>query len=122
MSEGTIPSDGVDPLVFRERLSMLRELVNDLRQHAEDVTSSLEGVGLFGVSTTLPLGPRELDFYLEVRRFEIFLIRYALRHTKGSQVKAARLLKMHETTLNSKLKNLNIDHREYAIAVEGHPG
>src|SRR5215510_2846167 len=122
MSEGTIPSDSRDPLVFRERLSMLRELVDDLGQRAEDMTSTLEGVGLFGVSTTLPLGPRELDFYLEVRRFEIFLIRYALRHTKGSQVKAARLLKMHETTLNSKLKNLNIDHREYAIAVEGHPG
>jgi len=122
MSEGTTPSDGVDPAVFRERLDMLRELVDDLRQRAEDVTSTLEGVGLFGVSTTLPLGARELDFYLEVRRFEIFLIRTALRQTKGSQVKAARLLKMRETTLNSKLKNLNIDHREYANAVEGRAG
>lgn len=111
----------VDPLVLRERISNLRELVDDLRQRAEDVTYSLEGFGLFGLPTTLPTGASELDFYSEVRRFEVFLIRNALRLTKGSQVKAARLLKMRETTLNTKLKNLNIDHRDYAIAVEG-PG
>ena len=117
--QDTAPPDNVDPMVFRERISNLRELVDDLRQRAEDVTCTLEGFGLFGVPPTLPIGARELDFYSEVRRFEIFLIRNALRLTKGSQVKAARLLKMHETTLNSKLKSFNIDHRDYAIAVDG---
>lgn len=118
--QDTAPPDNVDPMVFRERISNLRELVDDLRQRAEDVTYTLEGFGLFGLPTTLPIGASELDFYSEVRRFEIFLITNALRLTKGSQVKAARLLKMPETTLNTKLKNFNIDHRDYAIAVDGH--
>lgn len=115
----TGPCDNADPIELRERISNLRELVDELRQRAEDVTYSLEGFGLFGLLTTLPTGASELDFYSEVRRFEIFLIRNALRLTKGSQVKAARLLKMHETTLNTKLKNFNIDHRDYSIVVEG---
>jgi transcriptional regulator with PAS, ATPase and Fis domain len=116
--QDTDPSDDANPLELRERISSLRELVDDLRQRAEDVTFRLEGFGLFGLPTNLPTGPSELDFYSEVRRFEIFLIRNALRLTKGSQVKAARLLKMHETTLNTKLKAFNIDHRDYSIAVD----
>ena len=119
--QDTDPSDNAAPVELRERISNLRELVDELRQRAEDVTYSLEGFGLFGLPTTLPTGASELDFYSEVRRFEIFLIRNALRVTRGSQVKAARLLKMHETTLNTKLKNFNIDHRDYSIAVDG-PG
>ena len=39
------------------------------------------------------------------------------RLTKGSQVKAARLLKMPETTLNSKLKSFNINYRDYSSVV-----
>lgn len=109
----------LDPLVLRESISNLRELVDDLSRRAEDVTCTLEGFGLFGVPTTLVNSRGELDFYSEVRRFEIFLIRNALRLTGGSQVKAARLLKMHETTLNSKLKNLNIDHRDYSMVANG---
>jgi len=119
MSRNATLSDELDGHDLRERLSNLRELVDDLRKRAEDVTCTLEGVGLFGLPVTAPTAASELDFYSEVRRFEIFLIRNALRQTKGSQVKAARLLNMHETTLNSKLKNLNIDHREYSIIVEG---
>jgi transcriptional regulator of acetoin/glycerol metabolism len=119
--QDTDPSDTADPVELRERISNLRELVDDLRQRAEDVTYSLEGFGLFGLPTPLPTGASELDFYSEVRRFEIFLIRNALRVTRGSQVKAARLLKMRETTLNTKLKNFNIDHRDYSIVVDG-PG
>jgi len=121
MNQDTAPSDHLDPVLLREKISNLRELVDDLRQRAEDVTCTLEGFGLVGLSTTLAAGVSELDFYSEVRRFEIFLIRNALRSARGSQVKAARLLKMHETTLNSKLKSFNIDYREYSIAVDG-PG
>jgi transcriptional regulator with PAS, ATPase and Fis domain len=113
--ESTAPPDNHDAIVFRERISNLRELVDDLRQRAEDVTYTLEGVGLFGLPTGPPSAAYALDFYSEVRRFEIFLIRNALRLTKGSQVKAARLLNLHETTLNSKLKTFRIDHRDYSI-------
>lgn len=49
-----------------------------------------------------------IDFYEEVSRFEIDLIQRALAHTGGNQVRAARLLNMKVTTLNSKIKHYNI--------------
>ena len=114
MTEDTNLSDVVNPFAIGERISSLRELVDDLRQRAEFVTSALDSMGLSALTTSLENTEIELDFYFEVRRFQIFLITNALRHTRGSQAKAARLLNMNETTLNSKLKNLKIDYREYA--------
>ena len=53
-----------------------------------------------------------IDFYEEVKRFEVDLIQSALSHTDGNQVRAARLLNMKVTTLNSKIKlygiNINV--------------
>jgi DNA-binding NtrC family response regulator len=54
---------------------------------------------------------RGINFYDEVRRFEIDLIRRALEQTSGHQSRAARLLGMNATTLNSKIKTYNIDPR-----------
>jgi len=48
------------------------------------------------------------DFYDEVRRFEISLIRKALRTTSGCQLKASKLLRLKPTTLNSKIKSYGI--------------
>ncbi len=50
----------------------------------------------------------QFDFYDEVRRFEISLIRKALRTTSGCQLAAARLLRLKPTTLNSKIKTYRI--------------
>ncbi|HEX8845049.1 MAG TPA: sigma-54 dependent transcriptional regulator [Pyrinomonadaceae bacterium] len=66
--------------------------------------------GAAGVSA-LDLG-RGINFYDEVRRFEIDLIRRALEQTGGHQSRAARLLGMNATTLNSKIKAYNIDPRQ----------
>jgi DNA-binding protein Fis len=55
--------------------------------------------------------PRVLDvkqgikFYEEVERFEISLIVRALEETGGHQTRAAQLLGMNVTTLNSKIKH-----------------
>ena len=49
------------------------------------------------------------DFYDEVSRFEIDLIRRALLQTGGHQVQAARLLNLKVTTLNSKIKHYQIN-------------
>jgi transcriptional regulator with GAF, ATPase, and Fis domain len=49
-----------------------------------------------------------LDFYDEVSRFEIELINRALLYTGGHQGRAARLLNLKVTTLNSKIKHYNI--------------
>ena len=52
-----------------------------------------------------------MNFYDEVRRFEIDLIRRALDQTSGHQSRAARLLGMNPMTLNSKIKTYNINLR-----------
>ena len=50
-----------------------------------------------------------IDFYDEVSRFEIELIKRALLQTGGHQVQAAKLLNLKVTTLNSKIKHYNIN-------------
>lgn len=50
-----------------------------------------------------------IDFYEEVKRFEVDLIQRALSCTRGNQVRAARLLKMKVTTLNTKIKHYDIN-------------
>ncbi|HMF57968.1 MAG TPA: helix-turn-helix domain-containing protein [Pyrinomonadaceae bacterium] len=49
-----------------------------------------------------------IDFYNEVRRFEIDMIERALAHTNGHQRRAAKLLNLKVTTLNSKIKQYEI--------------
>ena len=55
-----------------------------------------------------------IDFYDEVSRFEIDLIRRALLQTGGHQVHAAKLLNLKVTTLNSKIKHYNISPTGFA--------
>jgi transcriptional regulator with GAF, ATPase, and Fis domain len=55
-----------------------------------------------------------LDFYDEVSRFETDLIRRALLQTGGHQVRAAKLLNLKVTTLNSKIKHYNISPGGFA--------
>lgn len=54
---------------------------------------------------------RGVNFYDEVRRFETDIIRRALEQTGGHQSRAARLLGLNATTLNSKIKTYNISLR-----------
>ena len=51
---------------------------------------------------------RGVTFYDEVKRFEIDMIQRALEQTSGHQSRAARLLGLNATTLNSKIKSYNI--------------
>lgn len=59
-----------------------------------------------------------LDFYSEVSRFEVDLIKRALLQTAGHQGRAAKLLNLKVTTLNSKIKHYNLSLSGYA---EGYP-
>ena len=63
-----------------------------------------------GTSASIDIG-RGVNFYDEVRRFEIDLIRRALDQTGGHQSRAARLLGLNATTLNSKIQTYNIHTR-----------
>jgi DNA-binding NtrC family response regulator len=56
---------------------------------------------------------RGVNFYDEVKKFEIDLIRRALEQTGGHQSRAARLLGLNATTLNSKIKTYNLDARPH---------
>ncbi len=55
-----------------------------------------------------------LDFYDEVSRFEIDLIKRALLLTAGHQARAARMLNLRATTLNSKIKHYGINLTDFA--------
>src|SRR5258705_6493303 len=50
-----------------------------------------------------------INFYDEVQRFETHLIKMALAETGGNQSRAAKLLGIKATTLNSKIKLFNIE-------------
>jgi len=64
-----------------------------------------------GSSADIDIG-RGINFYDEVKRFEIDIIRRALDQTGGHQSRAARLLGLNATTLNSKIKTYNIQPRQ----------
>jgi transcriptional regulator with GAF, ATPase, and Fis domain len=49
-----------------------------------------------------------IDFYREVNRFKIGLIRTALAHANGKQKRAAKLLGIRLSTLNAMIKRLGI--------------
>ena len=63
-----------------------------------------------GVSSDIDIS-KGVNFYEEVRRFEIDMITRALDQTGGHQSRAARLLGLNATTLNSKIKSYNIEPR-----------
>jgi transcriptional regulator with GAF, ATPase, and Fis domain len=86
---------GENPLSRRIRL--LRDVAASLSQAVDELEDF----------QTSPLTD-QFDFYDEVRRFEISLIRKALKTTRGCQLAAARLLRLKPTTLNSKIKTYQI--------------
>ncbi|HEX5706688.1 MAG TPA: helix-turn-helix domain-containing protein [Pyrinomonadaceae bacterium] len=76
--------------------------------------NALEAIGRLqsderGRPPALPEMLDGIDFYEEVKRYEIALIKKALRLTRGHQRRAASLLKLRPTTLNMKLKLYKID-------------
>jgi len=53
------------------------------------------------------------SFFHQVRDYERKLIAEALSLAKGNQAKAAKLLGLRPTTLNSQIQRLGIDARSY---------
>ncbi len=86
-----------DTKLLNTKLANISSLVSSLNAAVED----LEALDLTRMD-------EQFDFYNEVERFEIKLIKSALRITGGSQIKAARLLKLNATTLNAKIKNFKL--------------
>lgn len=84
-------------VVLDNRLSTLRDVALTLLREVESlrVTGPYDLVG-------------RVRLYEEVQRFETELIRSALSRTMGNQTRAARLLGIKLTTLNSKIKRYGI--------------
>ncbi len=100
------PSDAVKDVSEREDGFIGR--IEDLSQLAAEMSAGLETIKVFHLLLRPPTVEDGIDFYEEIRRVEIFFIKRALKHTGGSQVKAASLLRLAHTTLNAKIKKYNI--------------
>ena len=90
-----------------QRLEKIREMASALLDEAAslDHENSLAEAS----ATIESLNPKSgVDFFEEVRRFEMHLIRRALELTGGNQARAARMLGLGTTTLNYKIKSYEI--------------
>ncbi|MCM3872834.1 MAG: hypothetical protein ND895_19305 [Pyrinomonadaceae bacterium] len=86
-------------------VTLALSLLNETQNLARDKAFTEASAHLRSLNLT-----EGIDFYKEVERFEIELIRLALERTHGCQAKAARLLQIKPTTLNSKIKLLGIEY------------
>ncbi|HEV7397012.1 MAG TPA: helix-turn-helix domain-containing protein [Pyrinomonadaceae bacterium] len=98
--------------VLRSEIAMDNRL-NTLREVALTLLREVES---FRVSQ--PATKRTVRLHEEVRRFEIDLIRSALSRTSGNQTRAAQLLGVKITTLNTKIKRYKIAPVGYEAADE----
>lgn len=88
---------------LRDRLENLKDVTYTLLQEVR----SLSHVPASEIK-------RGIDFYEEVQRFEVDLIRRTLDITGGHQGRACRLLGLKITTLNSMLKRYSISPDDYS--------
>jgi len=86
-----------------------QERIESLCRRADALGGEIQDLKWFGLGVEPPTVESGIDFYKEVRRFETSIIVQALKLTQGSQKKAAFLLRMNQTTLNSKIKTLQIE-------------
>lgn len=91
----------IDPpggVVNHNRIEALKKLMRQLLREVQ----SLEEAGA-------PYAKSSIRLTEEVQRFEVGLIRNALARTSGNQRRAACLLGIKATTLNSKIKRYHIE-------------
>jgi DNA-binding NtrC family response regulator len=94
---------------FKLRLLAVKDLAGLLLDELNSAVGSEESTaaGMNNYVEKLYSGAG-LNYYQELRQFEVELIRCALALTGGKQATAARLLGLKTTTLNTKIKQFNI--------------
>jgi len=92
----------------RLREPTLHSRLDDLRAMARSLLTELDSLGL-PVELELEGGLKLDD---ELKRYEIGLIRAALDKAGGSQTRAARMLGVKVSTLNTKIKRYQIMRRK----------
>lgn len=91
------------------RVEHLVDLTNALLQEIETLARDQEFTDETGRIQT-QLVSEGIDLFEEVKQFEINLIQLALKQTRGHQARAAQLLNINPTTLNSKIKVYGIKY------------
>ena len=86
-----------------QRLERIREMATLLLDEAASLERETALAEALAVPNKLDLNSG-IDFFEEVRRFEMRLISRALELTGGNQARAARMLGLGTTTLNYKIK------------------
>ena len=97
------------PSNVREGTQPFQERIESLCRQAAALTGEIEALRWLGLGVKAVSVEDGIDFYQQVRLFEISMIVQALKFTHGSQKEAAVLLRMNHTTLNSKIKSYHID-------------
>lgn len=98
-NEATLSPTPLFDRAFNNRLNTLRGVALTLLREVESLRVSQQ-----------PGTRQSVKLYDEVQRFEIELIRSALVRTGGNQTRAAHLLGVKLTTLNTKVKRHKISH------------
>lgn len=103
--------NGNSNVEVEENIVALGSVVNSLSQ-AVSALQNLKDSETNHLFRSVELNfPKEgIDFYKAKRLYEINLVKQALRISQGHQVKAARLLKMRTSTLNSFIKRHKINY------------
>jgi DNA-binding NtrC family response regulator len=92
---------------INDRLKKMRDLASALLQESEALEH--EGQLAEASSTVATLTANSaIDFFNEVRQFEVRLINRALELAGGNQARAAQLLGLGTTTLNYKVKTYGL--------------
>ena len=86
-----------------ERLERIKEMASALLDEAESLDHE-NGLAETSAAISSLNQKSAVDFFEEVRRFEMRLISRALELTGGNQARAARMLGLGTTTLNYKIK------------------
>ena len=93
----------------RNRVQHLADLAHTLLREAETLASDKTFTDESNKLRSLNIA-EGVDFYDEVMRFEVNLIKLALERSGRNQAAAARLLHIKPTTLNFKIKLYGIEY------------
>jgi DNA-binding NtrC family response regulator len=102
-TETVMATDVAGAALLRSEIAMDNRLTT-LREVALTLLREVESLRVSQPANT----KRGVQLHSEVRRFEVDLIRSALGRTGGNQTRAAELLGVKITTLNTKIKRYKI--------------
>ncbi len=86
-----------------KKIKSIAQKLEAINRIASIVLSEVESIRSRSVSAS-----GKINYYEEIQHFEVELILYALYQAKGNQRRAAQILNIKPTTLNSKVKRFNL--------------